>query len=268
MNAKSISIFLAFVLLTIQGCSESSMTLTRESARELFKKMNWEYVNIKINPAYNNPHGGSLLVSGGYANEPDYPVSWQGTFVEPLPKLMSYCYKFGYETKLQYGIIVAIETTGISTIDENNRKVEFNLTIEQSEVGKLIGGPTSIPIVTKFQLYDDGWRLKKVLWDETNALSDWNKNILSGFYTEEGYLNKVLRNMHKMKQYSPDYKQLLTKLEQTNHAAYLYTVAWVYKDNGDTEKAIKLYEERILPAVKKSGGDIEKYKRYFKEIKK
>ncbi len=270
MNVKSISIFLAFVLLTIQGCGESPRTLTRESAKELFKKTNWEYITFKVDSNYNEPHGGSLLVSGGYAISPSrYSLNYS---VKLLPKLMSYCYtpgnKFYDEVILQYGRIVAVETTGISTIDENNRKVEFNFTIEQSEVGKLIGGPTSIPIVTKFQLYDDGWRLKEVLWNETRALSDWNKNILSGFYTEEYYLNKVLWNMHETELYSPNYRSLLAVLEKTNDYGRLDTVAWVYKDNGDTEKAIKLYEERILPAVKNSGGDIEKYKRYFNEIKK
>ena len=84
---------------------------------------------------------------------------------------------------------------------------------------------------------------------------------------EKHYINRVLWIMHERNDYSIEYKELLAILENSEKCKYLDTVAWVYKDNGNTKKAIEIYKEKILPRVKKSGGSYQEYQKYFNRIK-
>ena len=54
------------------------------------------------------------------------------------------------------------------------------------------------------------------------------------------------------------------------HYGHLDTIARVYKDNGNKEKAITIYQKRILPVIMKKGDKkkIDKYNNYFDEISK
>ncbi len=123
-------------------------------------------------------------------------------------------------------------------------------------------------IITNYKLFDDGWRFEKILWEESIKNDPWIDKEMHGFFREIDCINAVLRNMHKKKIYSTNYSDLLEKLEKSNDYMHLDTVAWVYKDNGDKNKAIIIYKERVLPAVKKEGGDIQKYEKYLVEISK
>ncbi len=76
--------------------------------------------------------------------------------------------------------------------------------------------------------------------------------------------------MHKHHLYSNNYKELLSELETSDQINSLDTVAWAYKDNDNKDKAVKLYQNKIMPFVEKnmSQEEIEKFKGYFEEIKK
>ncbi len=93
---------------------------------------------------------------------------------------------------------------------------------------------------------------------------------LNGFSSKHSMLNAVLWNMHKHHLYSNNYKELLSELETSDQINSLDTVAWAYKDNDNKDKAVKLYQNKIMPFVEKnmSQEEIEKFKGYFEEIKK
>lgn len=75
--------------------------------------------------------------------------------------------------------------------------------------------------------------------------------------------------MHESGKYIKTYKFFLDRLEQnTSDPELLDTVAWVYLDNGNQENAIKIYKEKVLPAINKTGDKdkIKKYEAFFKKI--
>lgn len=76
-------------------------------------------------------------------------------------------------------------------------------------------------------------------------------------------LERMLWIMHRNKNYSEDYKYILKAFEDENlkNLSYLDTLARVYKDNGDKEKAIEIYKNKILPK-----SNDEKWIKYFKKI--
>ena len=80
-------------------------------------------------------------------------------------------------------------------------------------------------------------------------------------------VNTYLWKMHKIGKYSKDYTFFLKYLEQSDDINDLDTVAWVYKDNGNKQKAIEIYKQRILPWLKIESPKIQnKFKRHFQEI--
>ncbi len=89
---------------------------------------------------------------------------------------------------------------------------------------------------------------------------------------EPDFLNKLLSEMHKSGKYQAGYEIMLEELEsyatKIFDIDYLDTVAWVYKDNGNRKKAIKIYETFLLPALKNitSSYTKDKYKTKFREI--
>lgn len=92
------------------------------------------------------------------------------------------------------------------------------------------------------------------------------------FFTKTG-LNMFLWNMHEKNQYLSNYSFFLKKLEKNikrKDIPYWDTLAWVYKDNNNKAKALKIYKTIILPEVKnmKDKDKLSKYLKYYKEIKK
>ena len=85
--------------------------------------------------------------------------------------------------------------------------------------------------------------------------------------TRMSKINTYLWNMHKSAKYTKDYKFYLNYLEKSDDINDLDTVAWVYKDNGNKKKAIKIYKIRIMPWVKIEKEEVQaKYEIYFKKI--
>ena len=94
------------------------------------------------------------------------------------------------------------------------------------------------------------------------------RNHMYPFFTTTA-LNMFLWNMHETQQYIESYNFFLERLENnTSNPNCLDTVAWVYKDHGDQEKAIQIYTTRILPTIQKTGDSeqIAKFNKYFEEI--
>ena len=88
-------------------------------------------------------------------------------------------------------------------------------------------------------------------------------------------INTYLWHLHEKKSYDESYKVYLDILEkhieksQYDDLRRLDTIAWVYKDNGNQEKAVEIYETRILPWVKikfKSRSFRNKYEKNYKKI--
>ena len=169
------------------------------------------------------------------------------------------------DLNIVYGRILKVKCTGISNIDKNEKRVELELFIDRSPVGEKIG-PESIAIVTQYNLYDDGWRFDSILFEDVK--DEWAKKYFYGLAGFGRVANDILLNMYKIKQYSSNYNDILKILERSNIPEFISTVALVYKDKGQKEKAIELYDNRIFPILKKKGGDLYKYEKLFDEIKK
>jgi hypothetical protein len=63
-------------------------------------------------------------------------------------------------------------------------------------------------------------------------------------------VNEYLWDMHKAKKYVEGYELLAETLESSNSIHHLDTAAVAYFDNGKKEKAIEIYELRILPTAR------------------
>lgn len=63
-------------------------------------------------------------------------------------------------------------------------------------------------------------------------------------------INKYLWRRVEQKQKLEGYKSLVEALEKSNKAGYLDTVARTYYINGEKDKAIELYETRVLPTAR------------------
>lgn len=169
------------------------------------------------------------------------------------------------DLKIIYGVISKVKCIGISDIENNKKKAEFELFVKKYSVGEKLG-PESIVISCEYNLYDNGWRFEKILFEDIN--SEWEKKYLYGFSGIHRAANDMLLNMYKIKQYSSSYVDLLKILEKTSIPEFLSTVAFIYKDKGQKEKSIELYKNRIFPILRAKGGDLYKYEKLFDEIQK
>ncbi len=101
-------------------------------------------------------------------------------------------------------------------------------------------------------------------------LKDKNKNsVFYPFFTLNS-INSTLWKMHKEKQYMNFYKILLKKFEKkVKDINHLDTLAWVYADNNNSQKALEIYEKRILPFIKDNNSDVfkENYKILKEKVK-
>jgi len=60
-------------------------------------------------------------------------------------------------------------------------------------------------------------------------------------------INTYLWNMHKAKKYDTQYIYYLKEFEKSTDVDHQDTLAWVYYDNNNTQKAIEIYEKNVLP---------------------
>jgi tetratricopeptide (TPR) repeat protein len=75
-------------------------------------------------------------------------------------------------------------------------------------------------------------------------------------------VNQYLWDMVEAKKYTKGYELLAQTLEKSNDLSYLDTAAVAYFDNGQKEKAIEIYELRILPTARAVNPGLERtYKR-------
>jgi len=82
--------------------------------------------------------------------------------------------------------------------------------------------------------------------------------------------NAHLWNMHLVKNYTKNYKFYLNFLEK-NAKSYRYwdTVAVVYLENNKAKKALKIYEEKVMPwLVGADKADVPVYQSKYETIKK
>lgn len=269
-----------FLPVSLVGATD----LDRGTAEQIIAGRGLDYAIIRVG-ATNNLSFEDIMVTNHLAlpKQNAMDMSRRQDNITLLPAAMPYFLKYEasqsrnggmclmgcLDILLSYGRVTNFTCTGISTIDANHKKVEFEFSVEKSEIGRIIGGPTAIKMATLFELYDDGWRYKEILWNESLALTGWNKSYLTQFMSTDQYANSVLWNMHESGTYSPDSAALLAILEKTKDPAALDTVAWVYKDSGDTQKAVDIYENRLLPILRDSGNlnELKKYQGYLEKIR-
>lgn len=60
-------------------------------------------------------------------------------------------------------------------------------------------------------------------------------------------INGYLWDMHTKKKYDAQYVYYLTELEKSSDINYQDTLAWVYYDNNDSQKAVEIYEKHVMP---------------------
>jgi|GEM_PF-2629319 len=93
-----------------------------------------------------------------------------------------------------------------------------------------------------------GWL--SFLGDAASISSALNSGQQSIGNAEIKAINTYLWKMVKTKKYVEGYEFLAEALEVSSSASYLDTAAQAYFDNGQKEKAIALYETRILPIAR------------------
>lgn len=72
-------------------------------------------------------------------------------------------------------------------------------------------------------------------------------------------VNKYLWKMVEEKEYVDGYEFLAEALEESNNVSYLDTAAQAYFDNGQKEKAMELYETRVLPIARATCRSCESF---------
>lgn len=81
-------------------------------------------------------------------------------------------------------------------------------------------------------------------------------------------LNTYLWDMHKANKYDKAWEFYAKQLSVTNEIEYLDTVARAYYDNGYENKALEIYETRILPFSRiKSAKTKSNYASYYNELR-
>ncbi len=233
---------------------------------------------LLITPAFAlNSNDAKILIKNGYAK------GRNNDYYQPTPELMPYFYDVvacpmdpnvfwsSGECKdilLILGKWHKATCTGIRMIDNGTCIAYFTLSVMANEIGKLLGVKKEIPLIVKLTKWDDGWRYEKALWKKMKNQDSWVKNSLNRFSSDLSCINQSLWQMHEFKIYAKEYQKMVKQLEKSDDISDLDTVAWVYKDNGNTAKAVKIYEERILPVARSEGGEeLQEYLNYYKRIK-
>jgi hypothetical protein len=96
----------------------------------------------------------------------------------------------------------------------------------------------------------------------------------SGLYlfNTSGSLSNLLWNirLHRRQADIPETVDLLRKLEQTASSYNEWgTVAWTYKDFGNTSKAVEIYRDKVIPQTASlKENERQVWLQYFEEIKK
>ncbi|MBS9778817.1 MAG: hypothetical protein KGV58_00805 [Campylobacteraceae bacterium] len=99
-----------------------------------------------------------------------------------------------------------------------------------------------------------------------NALSSDKAQHRSASYEDK--INSYLWNMYENKSFSKDWRFYADQLSNSNDIGRLDTVAQVYNSNGDKDKALEIYETKILPYLKFEKSSIRyKYEDYYNKIR-
>jgi len=84
-------------------------------------------------------------------------------------------------------------------------------------------------------------------------------------------INAYLWDMHEAKKYNEIYEYYVKELEQSTNISYQDTIAWVYYDNNNSQKAIEVYEKKVMPWLrfekKKKRKSFERTYRKFTGLK-
>ncbi len=99
-----------------------------------------------------------------------------------------------------------------------------------------------------------------------NALSSNKTQYRS--YTYEKKINSYLWSMYEAKSFEKDWKFYAKELSNSNEISYLDTAAQAYNFNGDKEKALEIYETKILPYLKFEKRDTRtRFEKYYNELR-
>ena len=296
------SILALLVLLSISACSNGE--LTRSKVTKLLAEKNHDHVVVKHFISKDGKGGNENEKGTKYLDNEliDYEAirhiksGWLGRssvssaefLIKPTAKLMDYLYSHnktdyknrdgslagvGYNTVYPHiGDIVKVEVKGIraDATDVNKKIAEIEYTVTANKLGKIFYPETfTFPYFAEFVLYDDGWRFEKTLWDLANSKSSFVKEDLYGLYSEEKLNGAILWSMHKVGIYSLDWNKLAKQVEGSKDYWNIGSAAWAYHDNGDTEKGIGLYKNKVMVGVRKTGDPekISKFEKYFETMK-
>lgn len=91
----------------------------------------------------------------------------------------------------------------------------------------------------------------------SSAMNNSQRNYIKP--SELKKVNSYLWKMVENKKFEPGYELLAESLLESNNLNYLDTAAQAYFYNGEKEKAIEIYETRILPTARALQPDLEKY---------
>ena len=186
--ASTILAFVLFSLIILSACGSSD--LDRTKAKSIIDKTAPSIVTIGLSMnlseyfATNSLHRdvSENLIKNGYLTPGDRGGKITSKI---LPFLVNNKQKVGEEisTAIKYGNVSNIEITGITTKDDNTKIVECRVDIVPNELGKIAGNKTTLPLITIFRRYDDGWRFE-IDFSTMGNKDKWVQKLLVGFSKE------------------------------------------------------------------------------------
>ncbi|MBT8113755.1 MAG: hypothetical protein KJP04_00125 [Arenicella sp.] len=149
--------------------------------------------------------------------------------------------------RLQIGRISEASVTSLKASGRSRYTVHYNLTIELNDLGSILYPEgLRIPWAAEFDYGADGWQRQLGYAQEMDGLL---RDEFAGFVSRPLLIIRGLRAMYKAGVYPPDWRDFVGAVEDTKEFAVLEDVAWAYHNNGESARAISIYESKILPAV-------------------
>ena len=149
--------------------------------------------------------------------------------------------------RLHIGRIKEVSVSDINAAGSRQYTVNYDLIIQLNDLGSILyPAGLRIPWRAEFVYGADGWTRQLGNAGEKDALL---KDEFSGFVSKSRLLVSGLGAMYETGVYPTDWRDFVAGVEDSEEFTVLEDVAWAYHNNGESARAIALYENKILPLV-------------------
>lgn len=180
-----------------------------------------------------------------------------------------YCSReYKQNISIYIGELKNVNITGIEKVSDTVNVATFEVAAKKTNVAdRLFSDFRVIEGVIEYQLWDDGWREKSFKVSNPFELSYGVMDINSSTKSDTGLAVEKLRLMHKLGKYFGSYKKLIKTILNDKDAKpwEISTAARAYCDNGNTKKAYRIFEKRILKKLE--GEELANWTKTYEEFR-